>query len=56
MLGEHPDIEGLWVNTGGFRNGLAMAPATAELLTGMMTGQPTALDPAPYRVERLLDV
>ena len=55
VLGEHPGIPGLWVNTGGFRNGLAMAPATADLLAGMMTAQPTALDPTPYRVERLLD-
>ena len=55
VLGEHPGIEGLWVNSGGFRNGLAMAPATAELLAGMMTGRSTTLDPAPYRVERLLD-
>jgi len=54
VLGEHPEIDGLWVNTGGFRNGLAMAPATADLLAALMTGQPTALDPAPYRVERLL--
>ena len=55
VLGEHPEIKGLWVNTGGFRNGLAMAPATADLLTALMTGQPTTLDPTPYRVERLLD-
>ena len=55
VLGEHPDVAGLWVNTGGFRNGLAMAPATADLLTEMMTGRPTRLDPSPYRVERLLD-
>jgi glycine oxidase len=55
VLGEHPGIEGLWVNTGGFRNGLAMAPATADLLTALMTDQPTTLNPAPYRVERLLD-
>ena len=55
VLGEHPAIEGLWLNTGGFRNGLAMAPATADLLTGLMTGQPTALDASPYGVERLLE-
>ena len=56
VLGEHPGIDGLWVNTGGFRNGLAMAPATADLLTALMTSQQTALDPTPYRVERLLDL
>jgi len=55
VLGEHPGIDGLWVNTGGFRNGLAMAPATADLLAGLMTGCSTSLDPAPYRVERLLE-
>ncbi|WP_158611821.1 glycine oxidase ThiO [Guyparkeria sp. SCN-R1] len=55
LLGEHPSIAGLWTNTGGFRNGLAMAPATAELLADRMVGRPTALDPTPYRLERLID-
>ncbi len=55
LLGEHPSIAGLWVNTGGFRNGLAMAPATAELLAHRMAGRPTSMDPAPYRLERLIE-
>ena len=54
LLGEHPAVEGLWVNTGGYRNGLAMAPATAALLTDLMTGRRPELDPAPYRVARML--
>ncbi|HZJ81831.1 MAG TPA: FAD-dependent oxidoreductase [Guyparkeria sp.] len=54
VLGEHPDINGLWINTAGFRNGLVMAPATARLLADLMAGRPTSLDPAPYRVKRLL--
>ncbi|MFO7582342.1 NAD(P)/FAD-dependent oxidoreductase [Guyparkeria sp.] len=54
ILGEHPSLEGLWVNTGGYRNGLAMAPATATFLTDLITGRSPALDPAPYRVARIL--
>ncbi|MFP4252738.1 MAG: NAD(P)/FAD-dependent oxidoreductase [Guyparkeria sp.] len=54
LLGAHPEIENLWVNTGGFRNGLAMAPATANLLADRMAGRPTAIDPTPYRLERLI--
>ncbi|MFO7808629.1 NAD(P)/FAD-dependent oxidoreductase [Guyparkeria sp.] len=55
LLGEHPSIAGLWANTGGFRNGLAMAPATAELLADRMADRPTALDPTPYRLGRLIN-
>jgi len=54
LLGEHPSIAGLWVNTGGFRNGLAMAPATADLLADRMADRPTAVDPTPYRLDRLI--
>ncbi len=54
VLGEHPTVEGLWVNTGGYRNGLAMAPATAAFLTDLMVGRRPELDPAPYRVARIL--
>ncbi len=54
ILGAHPHIEGLWLNTGGFRNGLAMAPASASLLSDLMHGRSPALDPTPYRVGRIL--
>lgn len=32
LLGPHPEITGLWLNTGHFRYGLTMAPACAEAL------------------------
>ena len=31
-IGEHPQIAGLYVNSGHFRNGVVMAPASAQLL------------------------
>jgi len=54
ILGAHPHVDGLWLNTGGFRNGLAMAPASASLLSDLMNDHPPALDPSPYRVGRIL--
>ena len=53
IIGPHPEINGLWINTGGFRNGLVMAPAASALLSALMQGQPTPLDPTPYLPQRL---
>ncbi len=38
VIGDMPGIRGLWLNTGHYRNGLGMAPASVKLLVGMMTG------------------
>ena len=45
-------LDNLWVSTGHFRNGLVMAPASAELLTDLMLGRTTSLDPTPYQPRR----
>ncbi len=38
-IGAYPGVAGLWLNTGHFRNGLGMAPASAELLVqGIQAG------------------
>lgn len=51
-IGEHPDIKGLLVNTGHFRNGVVLAPASARLLSDLYTKQQPVTDPAPYAVIR----
>lgn len=43
---------GLWAATGHAHHGLTLGPATGRLLAEMMTGEPTYLDPAPYRMAR----
>ncbi|MFU8895716.1 MAG: NAD(P)/FAD-dependent oxidoreductase [Gammaproteobacteria bacterium] len=48
LIGAVPGIEGLWLNTGHFRNGVNLAPASAELLAALLAGSSPALDPAPY--------
>ena len=48
MVGPHPGIEGLHVNTGHYRNGVVLGPASAELLVALMLGEEPRLDPGPY--------
>lgn len=48
LIGPVPGCAGLWLNTGHFRNGLNLAPASAELLAALVADTPASLDPAPY--------
>jgi len=45
----HP---GLWVATGHYRNGVALAPGTAELMSRWIMGMEPALDVSDFRVNR----
>lgn len=47
-IGEHPDMGGLFVNSGHFRNGVVMGPASARLLVDLIHGRNPILDPGPY--------
>lgn len=45
---QHPRIEGLFINTGHFRNGVVLGLASARLLADMLLGRQPILDPTPY--------
>ena len=47
-IGAHPSIKNLYLNTGHFRYGLTMAPASAELLADLMLGETPSIDASPY--------
>lgn len=47
-VGGHPQIEGLFVNAGHFRNGIVLGPASARLVADLALGRPPIVDPAPY--------
>ncbi|HWP94151.1 MAG TPA: glycine oxidase ThiO [Gammaproteobacteria bacterium] len=47
-IGPHPAWRGLFVNTGHFRNGLTIAPASARLLADLLLGRRPIVDPACY--------
>lgn len=49
-IDRHPDIVNLSINAGHFRNGLAMGPASAQLLVDLLLNRPTQIEPAPYRL------
>ncbi len=52
FLGAVPHLPGGFVATGHFRAGIALSPATAQLLADVMEGQPPALDLRPFSVTR----
>lgn len=48
IIDRHPDFGNVFINTGHYRYGVTMAPASAELLVDLMEGRTPALDPTPY--------
>lgn len=48
FIGEHPEISGLYTNTGHFRNGVVMAPASAQLLLDCMLERDSFTRFSPY--------
>lgn len=54
IIDRHPDFDNVFVNTGHYRYGVTMAPASAELLVDLIEGKTPALDPEPYRWQAAL--
>jgi glycine oxidase len=52
FIGEHPEISGLYVCAGHYRNGFAQAPASARILVDLMFGRRPLFNPYPYRLVR----
>lgn len=48
FIGEHPEVRGLYLNTGHFRNGVVMAPASAQLLLDCIMERDSFTGLAPY--------
>jgi glycine oxidase len=46
-LGKGP-LDGLIVATGHYRNGILLAPITAEIVADLLAGQPSSVDLAPF--------
>lgn len=50
VIARHPQFVNLWLNAGHFRYGLTMAPASAEILVGLMLDGVHALNNYPFPV------
>jgi glycine oxidase len=53
-LGPWPGIEGLWLATGHFRNGILLAPVTARLMTDWLTTGKPGVEVGDFLPERFL--
>lgn len=49
LIGRLAPYDNLFVNSGHFRNGIAMAPASAQLLVDVMLQRTPSIDPQPYQ-------
>lgn len=50
-IGRHPLIRNLFINSGHFRYGVTMAPASAEILVNEIIGTPQPFDISPYQMK-----
>ena len=48
VISAHPDISGLYINAGHYRNGVVLGPASARLMHDIVTKNCTIVDPLPY--------
>jgi glycine oxidase len=56
FIGEHPKIEGLYVNTGHFRNGVVLGPASARLLADIILERNPIVAPDAYKFPESQDI
>ncbi|MGR9085944.1 MAG: NAD(P)/FAD-dependent oxidoreductase [Gammaproteobacteria bacterium] len=49
-IDRHPDLANLCINAGHFRNGLAMGPASGQLMADLILNRPARISPDPYRL------
>jgi glycine oxidase len=50
FISSHPDVKGLFVNTGHYRNGVVTAPASAALCVDLILSRSPILDTKPYAI------
>ena len=48
IIGRHPYLHNLYINSGHFRYGVTMSPASVEVLLNTMNGTPQPFDVSPY--------
>lgn len=48
IVARHPGLVNLYLNTGHFRYGVTMAPASATLISDLILERPPIIDPSPY--------
>ncbi len=52
LIGPHPDVAGLFVNAGHYRNGIVIGLASTRLGVDLICGRTPEIDPGPYQLVR----
>jgi glycine/D-amino acid oxidase-like deaminating enzyme len=55
VIGPVDGLPGLWIATGFSGHGFGIGPAAGRLAADLVTGDPTLVDPAPFRLSRFTD-
>lgn len=55
IIGRHPEFDNVFVNTGQYRYGVTLAPASAEMLVDLMEGDTPVLDSTPFSWENAMN-
>jgi len=50
IICQHPEIDNLYINSGHFRNGLNLAPASARLVVDLVLGREPVVPSQPYQL------
>jgi glycine oxidase len=48
---EHPEIDGLYINAGHYRNGVVLGAASVRLMVELVQGSKPSIDAAPYALD-----
>lgn len=56
LVGPHPGIDNLYINTGHFRNGVVLGPATARILADHVLKRSATLDQSFYLIENSVNI
>ena len=56
ILGPDPEVHGVWYATGHFRNGVLLAPVTADVIAGAIDGEAAPADIRAFRPDRFREV
>lgn len=54
IVSAHPELAGLFIHAGHYRNGINLAPASAKLMCEIVLGNKPDFDSAPYRLANRL--
>ncbi|MNW66810.1 Glycine oxidase [compost metagenome] len=54
-MGEHPEIKGLFIAAGHYRNGILLSPVTSVMIADLIEGEAIGVDLSSFSIPVLKD-